>query len=145
VNIREAKGYAYGPGSLLVAAPSGAAYWAELADVSTPVTWPAIREILSEIARLGAAEPDSAELEGSRRYLLGRTLVQTATRRGWAEHDHLVALMARMPAVSRSDIRRVAAAYLASRRLTIVVVGDTIALGEQLGAIRQAARALRGE
>jgi hypothetical protein len=51
----------------------------------------------------------------------------------------------RMLAVSRSDIRRVAAAYLAPRKLTIVVVGDTIALGEQLGAIRQAARALRGE
>lgn len=156
VNIREAKGYAYGPGSVLVAAPSGAAYWAELADVSTPVTWPAIREILAEIARLGASEPDSAELEGSRRYLLGRTLVQTATRRGWAEHDHLVALMSRrgaasdgagdrLLAVSRGDIRRVTAAYLVARRLTIVVVGDTVAIGEQLGAIRQAARALRGE
>ncbi|HXB27817.1 MAG TPA: hypothetical protein VNV25_24015 [Gemmatimonadaceae bacterium] len=40
-------------------------------------------------------------------------------------------------------MRRVALEYLAPRRLTIVVVGDTLALGPQLAAIRSLVSSIR--
>jgi zinc protease len=135
-NIREAKGYAYGPSSALVTAPSGAAYWAEAADVAAPVAQPALQQIVAEITRLGDAAPDMAEVEGAERYLIGRSLFNTSTRLGLADAAEEGTTMRDVPGATGADVQRLAHAYLAPGRLTIVVVGDTLALGSGMAAIR---------
>jgi hypothetical protein len=146
MNIREAKGYAYAPTSILTTAPSGTSTWVEIADVSTGVTAPALHEILAEISRLGAEEPAATEVEGAQRYLLGRFLVETATRTGWSDVNDLPSAASdtrRLVGVTASDVRRSVATWLAPSRLTIVVVGDTTALGDQMAAIHSMADRIR--
>jgi zinc protease len=144
VNIREAHGYAYAPASEIVATPSGQAYWAEATNVAAPVAWPALREIVKEIARLGAETPGDSELVGTQRYVLGRTLVTRATRAGALEA--LEAADARdqqLVAVTPADVQRVVGAYIPPRDLTIVVAGDTTAMGGQIADLRRGVAALR--
>jgi zinc protease len=148
VNIREAHGYAYAPASEIVATPSGEAYWAEATNVAAPVAWPALREIVKEIARLGAETPGDSELVGTQRYVMGRTLVTRATRSGALEA--LEAADARdqqrdqqLATVTPADVRRVVGAYIAPRDLTIVVAGDTTAMGGQIADLRRGVAALR--
>jgi zinc protease len=150
-NIREAHGYAYAPASELVAAPSGGAYWAEQVNVAAPVAWPALREIIKEIGRLGTDAPDGAEVAGTQRYVIGRTLVTRATRAGALE-----ALEAGAPGAGRrgedaggvlgvrpGDVRRVVGSYIGARDLTIVVAGDTTAMAGQIAELRRGVAALR--
>jgi zinc protease len=137
-NIREAKGYAYAPASVLVTAPSGTTYWTETADVAANVAEPALSEIIAEITRLGAAAPDTTEVSGAERYLVGRSLFDLSTRLGQADAAELGITTRDSPPSTGEDVRRVAHTYLAPQRLTIVVVGDTLALGPQLAAMRKA-------
>ena len=144
VNIREAHGYAYAPASEIVATPSGEAYWTEATNVAAPVAWPALREIITEIGRLGAEAPSDSELVGTQRYVLGRTLVTRATRAGALEA--LEAADARdqqLVAVTPADVQRVVGAYIPPRDLTIVVAGDTTAMGGQIADLRRGVAALR--
>jgi zinc protease len=142
-NIREAKGYAYAPASVLVTAPSGTTYWMETANVAANVAEPAWAEIIAEITRLGAAAPDTTEVSGAERYLAGRSLFELSTRLGQADAAELgTAPRDSLPSTG-DDVRRVAHTYLAPQRLTIVVVGDTLALGPQLAAMRQAVSTFR--
>jgi predicted Zn-dependent peptidase len=148
-NIREAKGYAYAPSSVVTVAPSGEAYWAESADVAANVAWPALREILSEINRLSSEAPTEAEVEGVERYVAGRTLLSRASRSGLMDEVVFDEEVARNQGdhgrpkiesrdVTPSEVQRLTAAYFSPRKLAVVVVADTIALAEQIGAMRSA-------
>jgi zinc protease len=151
VNIREAHGYAYAPASDLVATPSGEAYWAEATNVAAPVAWPALREIIKEVARLGVDAPADSELLGTQRYMIGRTLVTRATRAGAL--DALEAADAgaggsgddarQLLGVTPSEVRRVVGSYIVPRDLTIVLAGDTTAIGAQIADLRRGVAALR--
>ena len=149
VNIREAHGYAYAPASDLVTTPSGEAYWAEATNVAAPVAWPALREIIKEVARLGADAPADSELLGTQRYMIGRTLVTRATRAGAL--DALEAADAgaggsgdnTLLGVTPGEVRRVVGSYIAPRDLTIVLAGDTAAMGRQIADLRRSVAALR--
>jgi len=149
MNIREAHGYAYAPASDLVATPSGEAYWAEATNVAAPVAWPALREILKEVARLGMDAPADSELMGTQRYVIGRTLVTRATRAGAL--DALEATGAGrggddagpLLGVTPGEVRRVVGSYIAPRDLTIVLAGDTTAMGGQMADLRRGVAALR--
>jgi zinc protease len=154
VNIREAKGYAYGPTSRIVVAPSGVAFWAEITNVAASVGWPALREIIKEIQRLGSESPPDSELTGTQRFVIGRTMVERATRAGRLEaleaEDVATSRgagtgdeMQRMQAVTAADIRRVVGGYINPRDLTIVVVGDTTLMADQMGDLRRGVEALR--
>ncbi|GEM_PF-4455954 len=145
-NIREAKGYAYGPGSTLTATPSGNAYWAESADVASNVAWPALREIVREIERLATTPPTADEVEATERYVAGRTLLARASRSGRLNEIELDdALHRGGPAagpdavagagVTPAEVQRLAAAYLSRGHLTIAIAGDTSALRTQLDSI----------
>jgi zinc protease len=151
MNIREAHGYAYAPASELVATPSGGSYWAEEVNVAAPVAWPALREIIKEIGRLGADAPGDTELAGTQRYIIGRSLVTRATRGGAL--DALETANAGtgrggedaggVLGVRPGDVRRVVGSYIGARALTIVVVGDTTAMGGQIADLRRGVAALR--
>ena len=56
------------------------AYWAEIADVTTASTGPALKEIFGEIDRLQKEAPSAAELKGIQSYLSGVFVIQNSTR-----------------------------------------------------------------
>jgi hypothetical protein len=100
---------------------------------------------------LGSAAPDGAEVAGTQRYVIGRILVTRATRAGALE-----ALEAAAPGAGRrgedaggvlgvrpGDVRRVVGSYIGARDLTVVVAGDTTAMGGQIAELRRGVAALR--
>ncbi len=78
-NIREQKGYTYSPTSQLSRRYHDT-YWAEIADVTTASTGPALKEIFGEIERLQKEPPSAAELKGIQSYLSGVFVIQNSTR-----------------------------------------------------------------
>ncbi|MGZ5444079.1 MAG: M16 family metallopeptidase [Thermoanaerobaculia bacterium] len=133
-NIREQKGYTYSP-SGTVTTRLGAATWVEVADVTTNVTGASIKEILSEIERLGAEAPTEAELLGIQNYLAGTFVLRNSSRPGIAmqlafldlyglSEEYLRTYVQRVYALKPEDIRRLASTYIDPASLAIVVVGD---------------------
>jgi zinc protease len=141
-NIREQKGYTYSPFSILnTRLRSG--YWAEVADVTTNVTGPSIKEIIGEIDRLRAEPPSAAELRGIQNYLAGTFVLRNSTRDGIASQlafldlyglgeDYLRNFVQRVHAVTPADVQRVTRQYIDPAKLAIVVAGDKKAVAEQL-------------
>ena len=141
-NIREQKGYTYSPSSALDSHP-GDARWYEAADVTTNVTGPSIKEIFFEIDRLRKDAPTAAELQGIKNNLAGVFVVQNASRSGVLSRlafvdqhglgdQYLASYVKRVMAVTPDDVRRVANQYLTPDTMTLVVVGDTKSVQDQL-------------
>lgn len=146
-NIREAKGYTYSPFSQ-IATHYRDAYWAEVADVTTNVTGPAIKEILGEIDRLRREPPSDAELRGIQNYLAGTFVLRNSSRLGIENQlafvrlhglgkDWLSSYVKRVYAVTPADVQRMAERYLVPEQLTIVVVGDRKAIDAQIEELRR--------
>jgi len=141
-NIREQKGYTYSP-SGSIDARLGAAYWAELADVTTNVTGPSIKEILGEIERLRTEPPSAAELTGIQNLVAGTFVLRNSSRAGIANQlatldlyglseDYLRTYVQRVYALTPADIQRMAKTYIDPARLAIVVVGDPAVVRDQI-------------
>jgi predicted Zn-dependent peptidase len=141
-NIREQKGYTYSPFSSIETHP-GQASWVETADVTTKVTGESIKEIFHEIDRLRKEAPPAEELRGIQNNLAGIFVVQNASRSGVIGRlafvdlhglgdDYLTGYVKRVMAVTPEDVRRVANEYLTPDKMTLVVVGDTKTVKEQL-------------
>ena len=141
-NIREQKGYTYSPFSSLDSHP-GDASWYESADVTTNVTGASLKEIFFEIDRLRKEAPSAAELQGIKNNLAGVFVVQNASRGGVLgrlafvdQHglgdQYLATYVKRVMAVTPDDVRRVANQYLTPEKMTLVVVGDTKSVQEQV-------------
>jgi predicted Zn-dependent peptidase len=141
-NIREQKGYTYSPYSALDAHP-GDARWYEAADVTTNVTGPSLKEIFFEIDRLRKDAPAAAELQGIKNNLAGVFVVQNASRGGVLgrlafvdQHglgdQYLATYVKRVMAVTPDDVRRIANQYLTPDKMTLVVVGDTKTVQDQV-------------
>jgi predicted Zn-dependent peptidase len=134
-----------------VATPSGEAYWAEATNVAALVAWPALREIIKEVVRLGVDAPADSELAGTQRYVIGRTLVTRGTRAGALDALEAADASAggsgddarQLLSVTPGEVRRVVGSYIAPRDLTIVVAGDTTAMGGQIADLRRGVAALR--
>ncbi|MBM4410654.1 MAG: insulinase family protein [Chloroflexi bacterium] len=133
-NIREQKGYTYSPNSQISTRPRDA-YWVESADVTTPVTAPALDEILGEVDRLRASAPPIEEVASVANYVAGVFAIRGATLSGLLDHLEFLALHGlddrytavyeeRVRAVTPAELWRVARDYLRPERLTIVAVGD---------------------
>lgn len=133
-NIREQKGYTYSPSSQLSTRPRDA-YWVESADVTTPVTAPALTEILGEIGRLRGQMPSDEEVTSITNYVAGVFAIRGATLSGLLDHLEFLALHGlddgytagyemRVRSVTPAEVWRVARDYLRLERLTIVAVGD---------------------
>ena len=141
-NIREQKGYTYSPFSAVEAHP-GQSSWVETADVTTKVTGESLKEIFFEIERLRKEPPSADELRGIQNNLAGIFVVQNASRGGVIGRlafvdlhglgdDYLTGYVKRVMAVTPEDVRRVASEYLTPEKMTLVVVGDTKTVKEQL-------------
>ncbi len=145
-NIREQKGYTYSPNSQLVTHPK-IAHWVEVADVTTAVTGASIKEILFEVERLRKEAPGADELDGIKNYLAGVFVLQNSSRGGIVgqleftrQHglgaDYLRTVVQTIRAVTPDDVRRIAETYLDPTKMTLVVVGDTSQITEQLEPYR---------
>ena len=141
-NIREQKGYTYSPFSSVQTHP-GEAHWVETADVTTKDTGAALKEIFFEIDRLRKEAPPAAELRGIENNLAGIFVVQNASRSGVIGRlafvdlhglgdEYLSTYVKRVMAVTPEDVRRIATDYLTPDTMTLVVVGDTKTVKEQL-------------
>jgi len=133
-NIREDKGYTYGPHSLIDHSVAGSAL-VVAADVATEVTGPALLETIYELGRLASLPPKEDELEQARQYALGTVQLGMATQAGLAmlasayagsglRLEFLAEHAARLAKVTRDDVAAVAATYLAPARAVTVVLGD---------------------
>ena len=141
-NIREQKGYTYSPNSSLTMR-LGAGSWAEVADVTTNVTGPSIKEILGEIDRLRGEPPTAQELRGIQNYLAGVFVLRNASRAGIIAQlafldlyglgeDYLRNYVKRVYAVTPADIQRMTQRYIDPSKIAIVVAGDKKTIMEQL-------------
>ena len=144
-NIREQKGYTYSPYSALDSHP-GDARWYEAADVTTNVTGPSLKEIFFEIDRLRKDAPTSTELQGIKNNLAGVFVVQNASRSGVLSRlafvdqhglgdQYLASYVKRVMAVTPDDVRRIANQYLTPEKMTVVVVGDTKSVQDQVAPV----------
>ncbi|MBI3568802.1 MAG: insulinase family protein [Gemmatimonadetes bacterium] len=145
-NIREDKGYTYSPYSTLWN-HRGAAYWVEVADVTTKDTGNSLKEIVGEIERLRQTPPPDAELDGIKQSVIGLFVIQNSSRRGVVSQleymdeqhlgeDYLTGFVQRVLAVTPADVRRMADEQLDPARMTITVVGDRKTVEPQIAPFR---------
>jgi zinc protease len=133
-NIRENKGYTYSPNSSLsVRYRDG--YWVQVADVTTAVTGPAIKEIFSEVRRLGSEPPTKSELDGIKNYLSGVFVLQNSSRQGLIGQlsfvdlhglgdEYLSTYVQKVNAVTPEKVTAMSKKYIDADRMAVVVVGD---------------------
>jgi predicted Zn-dependent peptidase len=133
-NIREDKGYTYGPHSRIDHAAGGSTLIID-ADVATGVTAPALLEIWYELGRMATLPISAGELADVRQYAVGTLALSVASQSGLA--STLAALAGhglglewlrehprRLAAVTLADAHAVASQYLAPARMVTVVLGD---------------------
>ncbi|HEY0698492.1 MAG TPA: insulinase family protein, partial [Micromonospora sp.] len=82
-NIREDKGYTYGPYSAVEHFVAGSVLTVS-AEVATEVTGPALLETVYELGRLASLPPKEDELEQARQYALGSLQLGMSTQAGLA-------------------------------------------------------------
>ncbi|GAA3072049.1 M16 family metallopeptidase [Streptosporangium carneum] len=144
-NIREDKGYSYGPSSVIDHSLGGSAVMLSV-NVATEVTAPALVETLYELGRIAALPPTSEEVEQARRYAIGSLSLSTATQAGLAGYaatlagfglrlDYLTAHAERLAAATVEDVHRAAMTYLGPGRAAAVVLGDVERVERGVGAV----------
>ncbi|WKU08292.1 pitrilysin family protein [Micromonospora sp. HUAS LYJ1] len=144
-NIREDKGYTYGPHSSVEHSVAGSVLVAG-AEVATEVTGPALLETTYELGRLASLPPGADELEQARQYALGTLQLGISTQAGLAaltsayagnglRLDFLAEHAARLAKVTVEDVAEVGARYLAPARAVVVVLGDAERIAGPLAAL----------
>jgi len=144
-NIREDKGYTYGPHTLIEHFLAGSVLLAA-AEVATEVTGPSLLETLYELGRIASLAPGEEELEQARRYALGTLRLGMSTQAGLASLasvyasfglrlDHLREHSADLASASREHVAEVAARYLAPSKAVTVVLGDAEKVEAPLAAL----------
>lgn len=141
-NIREQKGYTYSPFSQLSSRYRDG-FWAEVADVTTAVTGPSLKEIFFEIERLQKEAPPADELKGIQDYMAGVFILQNSTRQGiigqlaYADlhnlgDNYFETYVQNVYKVTPQGVQEIAQKYLSTDKMTIVVVGDKAKIADQL-------------
>jgi predicted Zn-dependent peptidase len=144
-NIREDKGYTYGPHSLIDHSIAGSALLVS-AEVATEVTAPALVETLYELGRIATRPVEEAELEQARQYALGTLQLGMSTQGGLAglastyagyglRLDFLAEHSARLAEASLADVAAAAERYLGPAKGVAVVLGDATVVQESLSAV----------
>jgi len=141
-NIREDKGYTYSPFSSLSARRQDA-YWVQNAAITTDDTAAALQEVYAEINRLRDEPPSDEELLGTQNLMAGTFTLQNSTPQGIINvlnyvdlhglgDNYLTDYVSRVYALTPAEISRVTSEYLKPDDMTLVVVGDSARIGEQL-------------
>ena len=144
-NIREDKGYTYSPHSGVEHSIAGSMLGLST-DVATEVTAPALLETWYELGRMATLPPKDEELEQARQYAIGTLLLGVATQAGIAslatmyaayglELSHLATYSAALAKVTRDDVARVSAKYLAPAHAVTVILGDATKIEPSLAAL----------
>ncbi|WP_446216781.1 M16 family metallopeptidase [Micromonospora sp. IBHARD004] len=144
-NIREDKGYTYGPHSLVEHSVAGSVLVAA-AEVATEVTAPALLETTYELGRLASLPVKPEELEQARQYALGTLQLGMSTQAGLASLtsayagnglrlDFLAEHAARLAKATVDDVVEAGARYLAPAKAVTVVLGDADRVAGPLSAL----------
>lgn len=150
-NIREDKGYTYGPHSRLEHHTLGSTLSLEV-EVATEVTAPALLETSYELGRISSLPVTEAEVDSVRQYAIGTLALSTATQAGLASTlsalsafglglDWLKEHPARLLRTTVEDVSAAASHFFTPAHFTSVVVGDAAVIAEPLaglGAIERA-------
>ncbi|HVK51454.1 MAG TPA: pitrilysin family protein [Pseudoxanthomonas sp.] len=144
LNLREEKGYTYGAGVRLGAARAGGELIGQ-ADVRNEVTGASLKEFFHEYTRLGSEPVPAKELEDTKRYIAGdyvisnqlQGAVAASLAKNWLiglPSEFLGQFVPRLRAVDGAKVQSVAKQYFQPKDQSIVVVGDSKAIAEQLKA-----------
>ncbi|WP_375499672.1 M16 family metallopeptidase [uncultured Jatrophihabitans sp.] len=144
-NIREDKGYTYGPHSRLEHHVLGSTLSLEV-EVATEVTGPAMLETAYELGKIASLPVTAAELESVRQYAIGNLAMSTATQAGLASTlsglsafglglDWVKEQPSRLLKTTVDDVSAAAAEYLAPSGFTSVLVGDAASIRGPLAAL----------
>jgi predicted Zn-dependent peptidase len=144
-NLREDKGWTYGVSSRI--SPSyRSASWAVGADVNSPDTAPALKEIYAELARLRQEPPSTEELRRIQNYRAGTFVIGASSRGGLLSQlafldlhglpdawltDYVKKVYAVTPAEASGAMR----AHLDPATMTLVLVGDLAKIGPAVRAL----------
>ena len=149
-NIREDKGYTYGPHSMIEHNIAGSSLTIS-AEVATAVTGPALLETQYELGRMASLPPAEEELTQARQYALGTLQLGMSTQAGIAglastyagfglRLEYLAEHAVRLAKTTRDDVAAVAARFLAPARAVAVVLGDAELIEGPLSALTQVVR-----
>jgi len=134
-NIREQKGYTYSPFSQ-IGTRHHLAFWLQVADVTTNVTGPSLKEIYAEIDRIRKEPPPEGELKGIQNYLAGLFILKNTISPDAVigqlhfvdsqgmDRSFLSTYTQKVMAVTPQQIQGAAESYLVPSKMTVVVVGD---------------------
>jgi predicted Zn-dependent peptidase len=147
LNIREAKGYAYSPGSG-ISPRTGSAVWAQNADVTREETANALKEIFHEVERLQSEAPPLDELQRNQNLLVGRLALSVSTRQGLVGRvafldqfglpdSWLSNYISAVRAVTPQRLVEVMQTHLAPAKMSLVVVGDMNKVRDSVKALPQ--------
>lgn len=144
-NLREDKGYTYGPHSRIEHDALGSTLTLD-ADVSTDVTAPSLLETEYELGRISTLPVTEAEVESVRQYATGTLALSIATQAGLA--STLSALLGngvgvewlsehprRLAKVTVEEVSAAAAEFFAPARFARVVVGDAATVAGPLARL----------
>lgn len=154
-NIREDKGYTYGPHSVVEHWVAGSSVILS-AEVATEVTAPALVETWYELGRVAILPPTEEEVEQARQYALGSLLLGMSTQAGLAgmlstyvgyglRLEYLAEHAARLAAATRDDVAAAASQYLAPASAVTVVLGDASVIERPLAALATVEHAPNGQ
>ena len=144
-NLREDKGYTYGPHSRIEHRLLGSTLVLSV-EVQTEVTAPSVLETLYELGRLATLPATEEELASVAQYAIGTLALSTATQAGLASTlsglsgfglgiDWLSELPRQLQAVTIEDVTHAAGRFLAPAGFTNVVVGDAATITAPLGTL----------
>jgi predicted Zn-dependent peptidase len=133
-NIREDKGYTYGPHSRIDHHVLGSTLMLDV-EVATEVTGPSVLETHYELGRIASLPVTADELESVRQYAIGTLALSTSTQAGLASTlsalsafglglDWVLDHPGRLATVTVEEVQAAASRFLAPTRYTSVVVGD---------------------
>jgi zinc protease len=144
-NIREDKGYTYGPHSRIEHHVLGSTLGLSV-EVATEVTAPAMLETLYELGRIAALPVTEKEVASVTQYAIGTLALSTATQAGLASTlsalsafglglDWIMSHPARLQATTVDEVSAAAADFFAPTRFTSVIVGDSASIADPLAAL----------
>ena len=144
-NIREDKGYTYGPNAT-IRRHFGGSSWTFNADVTTKDTGAALKEVFAEIRRLQSETPPADEAAGMATWMAGTFILGNGSTGGLVNSlmtrdlyglpsTWLTRYVPSVLAVDGPTMRSTAARYFPLDRMTLVLVGDLAAIRPQIEAL----------